>query len=88
MSYMSGFGQKTFKPVPPEKGSFPLDHEGECKKPMLEYLLCLHQNDGDNSMCRLIAKEYLQCRMDKDLMKKEEWSKLGFNDKNVTSDEK
>ncbi|XP_023217606.1 proton-coupled folate transporter-like [Centruroides sculpturatus] len=62
--------------------------ERECKKPMLEYLLCLHQNDGDNSMCRLIAKEYLQCRMDKDLMKKEEWSKLGFSDKNVTSDKK
>ncbi|XP_067136488.1 cytochrome c oxidase assembly protein COX19-like [Centruroides vittatus] len=127
MSYMSGFGQKTFKPVPPEKGSFPLDHEGQTVNfyininfsipacdcddlisiidhahrkhlsiiqyniklwRMLEYLLCLHQSDGDNSMCRLIAKEYLQCRMDKDLMKKEEWSKLGFNNKNVTSNEK
>lgn len=80
---MSGFGQKTFKPVPPEKGSFPLDHEGECKKPMLKYLLCLNQNENDNSVCRLLAKEYLQCRMDKNLMKKEEWPKLGFGDDEV-----
>ena len=25
------FGAKQFKPTAPDKGSFPLDHEGECK---------------------------------------------------------
>jgi len=26
------FGAKQFKPTPPQKGSFPLDHEGVCKE--------------------------------------------------------
>jgi hypothetical protein len=25
------FGAKQFKPVPPDKGSFPLDHEGNAR---------------------------------------------------------
>lgn len=72
------FGQKTFTPTPPDKGSFPLDHEGECKTSMLKYMLCLHDKSNDNSKCREEAKNYLGCRMDHQLMLREDWDKLGF----------
>lgn len=74
------FGQKTFTPVPPAKGSFPLDHEGECKKFMLRYMLCLREHGNQTTDCRNLAKDYLNCRMENQLMAKEEWSKLGFSD--------
>lgn len=74
------FNQKVFKPIPPEKGSFPLDHEGLCKTSMIKYMKCLYNNDNNNSFCREEAREYLGCRMDNNLMLKEEWSKLGFTD--------
>lgn len=79
MSAMT-FGQKTFTPTPPEKGSFPLDHEGLCKKQMVKYMKCLQMNRNNNTACRDESKEYLACRMDHNLMAKEEWSKLGFNE--------
>jgi len=66
--------------VPPEKGSFPLDHEAECKEFMIRYMGCLRENQSNNSVCRLQAKDYLQCRMDKNLMAKEDWTKLGYRD--------
>lgn len=72
------FSQKKFIPVPPEKGSFPLDHENLCKKHYLMYMSCLAKNDDNNSQCRQEAKEYLGCRMENNLMEKVEWSKLGF----------
>lgn len=74
------FGSRIFTPTPPEKGSFPLDHEGQCKKSMLHYMLCLKSNKNNNSECRKEAKDYLQCRMDNQLMAKEDFSKLGFED--------
>lgn len=55
MSSMT-FGQKLFKPTPPEKGSFPLDHEGLCKQSMIIYMKCLNKNNNQNSLCRLEAK--------------------------------
>lgn len=73
------FGQKVFVPTPPDKGSFPLDHEGLCKTFMIKYMKCLHSNKNDNSACRVEAQEYLGCRMDNNLMAKEDWSKLGFS---------
>lgn len=73
------FSQKKFQPTAPDKGSFPLDHENICKKLMLKYMSCLRKNNDNNSLCRLEAKEYLSCRMDNNLMAKEDWSKLGFN---------
>ncbi|KAG8191329.1 hypothetical protein JTE90_006077 [Oedothorax gibbosus] len=75
------FQQKPFFPSPPDKGSFPLDHEGECKKQMLQYLLCMNRKENQNSECRLLAKDYLGCRMDKNLMAREDWPSLGFNEK-------
>ncbi len=73
-------GKKIFVAKPPDKGSFPLDHESECKTFMIKYIKCLNNNKCDNSSCRPLAKEYLQCRMDKDLMAKEDWKLLGFKD--------
>lgn len=78
------FGQKRFIPVPPDKGSFPLDHENTCKNQMIAYMKCLRYNADDNSLCRIEAKNYLQCRMDNNLMTKENWNSLGYRstDKN------
>lgn len=73
------FNQKRFKPTPPDKGSFPLDHENACKLQMTKYMNCLRNCSNDNSNCRIEAKEYLQCRMDNELMAKEEWKSLGYN---------
>lgn len=74
------FGKKAITPVPPEKGSFPLDHEGLCKKVMLKYMVCLTANNNDSSVCRQEARDYLECRMKNGLMVREDWSKLGFSD--------
>lgn len=82
MSSMT-FGQKIFQPTAPDKGSFPLDHEGVCKVPMLRYMICLRSCNNDNSKCRDQAKEYLSCRMDKNLMAKEDWEYLGFENDSV-----
>lgn len=79
----SSFSQKRLQYTPPEKGSFPLDHEGHCKKPMLRYFGCLRENRDNNSACQQQSKDYLECRMNNGLMAKESWEKLGFK-----SDEK
>ncbi|XP_064645304.1 cytochrome c oxidase assembly protein COX19-like [Lineus longissimus] len=80
MSTGMTFGQRRFNPTPPEKGSFPLDHEGECKGFMIKYLQCLRKKDFENATCRQESKDYLQCRMEHKLMAKEEWKKLGYED--------
>ena len=72
------FGQKTFTAKPPIKGSFPLDHEGDCKEFMVKYMGCLNRHDMDNGKCRGESKDYLECRMKHNLMKREDWSKLGY----------
>ncbi|UPX10687.1 Cytochrome c oxidase assembly protein cox19, variant 2 [Ascochyta rabiei] len=62
----AGLGQKVIKPNPPERGSFPLDHDGECKDMMLSYLRCIKSHRGTNdSECRNLSKAYLSCRMDR-----------------------
>ncbi|KAK5051424.1 Cytochrome c oxidase assembly protein cox19 [Exophiala bonariae] len=83
---MSGFGAPggraaNIKPSPPERGSFPLDHDAECKYIISSYLRCLRRQNppGRNTdECRLFAKEYLNCRMEKGLMAKDEWGNLGL----------
>ena len=74
----STFSQKSFNARPPEKGSFPLDHNGDCKVDMVRYMGCLSRHDMDNSKCRVESKSYLECRMNHGLMKKEDWKKLGY----------
>lgn len=61
-------------------GSFPLDHDGHCKQQMVAYMRCLYSNKDDNSACRILSKEYLECRMENNLMAKEDLTKLGFKD--------
>ena len=74
------FGAKKFNPTPPDKGSFPLDREGDCKPYYAKYMLCLLDNKNNATLCRNESKDYLGCRMDKGLMAKEEWKKLGYDD--------
>lgn len=79
MSSMT-FGQRIFQPKPPIQGVFPLDHEGECKGEMLEYMLCMSREKQDSSKCRNQCKEYLNCRMNKNLMEKRDLKTFGFLD--------
>lgn len=37
--------RKVPTPTPPIKGSFPLDHEAQCKYEMLKYMLCLNEHE-------------------------------------------
>lgn len=80
MSTAMNFGSKTFKPRPPDKGSFPLDHFGECKDFKERFMKCLRANHFENTPCRNESKEYLECRMERQLMSKEPLEKLGFKD--------
>lgn len=74
-----GSGPYTGKPVPPERGSFPLDHDGECKHVMTRYLSCIKKVRGLNDEeCRNLAKSYLGCRMDRNLMARDDFKNLGF----------
>ncbi|KAF7204864.1 cytochrome c oxidase assembly protein COX19, partial [Nothobranchius furzeri] len=53
---------------------------GECKAFKETFMKCLRENSFDNSRCRLQSKNYLECRMDNQLMAKEPLEKLGFRD--------
>ncbi|CAF96996.1 unnamed protein product, partial [Tetraodon nigroviridis] len=80
MSTAMNFSSKSFQPRPPDKGSFPLDHFGECTAFKERFMACLREKGFDNSKCRMQSKEYLECRMDRQLMTKEPLEKLGFKD--------
>ncbi|KAH7644452.1 chch domain containing protein [Dermatophagoides farinae] len=55
-------GSKLFIPKPPAKGSFPLDHYGECKHLMKQYTECLRETGSKvTTKCQSIAREYLEC---------------------------
>ena len=74
---------------PPDKGSFPLDHFGECKEKMEVFMSCLKQSSYNQGACRAQSREYLQCRMDNELMADEDLDELGFRDvkpKNIQQD--
>ncbi|XP_070618027.1 cytochrome c oxidase assembly protein COX19-like [Erythrolamprus reginae] len=74
------FGSKSFKPKAPDKGAFPLDHFGECTLFKEKFMKCLRANNFENGLCRQESKEYLECRMERQLMAKEPLEKLGFKD--------
>ncbi|KAN0069975.1 cytochrome c oxidase [Elaphomyces granulatus] len=80
MSFGSpGGGAINYKPTPPERGSFPLDHDGECKHLISDYLKCLKTRNGVNDeQCRKLAREYLSCRMEKNLMAPDNFKNLGL----------
>jgi cytochrome c oxidase assembly protein subunit 19 len=43
-------------------------------------LKCLRENGNDHFPCKNLSKEYLQCRMDRDLMAKDEMDNLGLGE--------
>ena len=52
-SAMGGPAMSRKAPVlPPDKGSFPLDHFQECKEHMTRYLKCMKENHGDHAACK------------------------------------
>ena len=64
--------------IPPDKGSFPIDHDNLCKVQMIEFLKCLKDHKFDNDKCRPISQDYLECRMKHGLMARDEWANLGY----------
>jgi cytochrome c oxidase assembly protein subunit 19 len=78
---MSGMSMGRPKQVvnPPQRGIFPLDHERECKAPMEQYTACLARERDTHYKCKDYSRLYLQCRMDHDLMAKENLDDLGFS---------
>ncbi|XP_045139741.1 cytochrome c oxidase assembly protein COX19 isoform X2 [Echinops telfairi] len=80
MSTAMNFGTKSFQPRPPDKGSFPLDHLGECKRFQEKFMRCLRDSHFESARCRSESKDYLECRMERQLMAPEPLEKLGFRD--------
>ncbi|KAK9266097.1 hypothetical protein L1049_003442 [Liquidambar formosana] len=71
-------GNRGVRPVPPEKGIFPLDHMHECDLEKKDYINCLKSSGHKSEQCRLFSKKYLECRMEKNLMAKQDMAELGF----------
>ena len=61
---------------PPQRGIFPLDHDAECKPFKERYLSCLKEGGDKHHVCRDFSKEYLQCRMDRNLMASEDLDRV------------
>ncbi|ODV85953.1 hypothetical protein CANARDRAFT_7310 [[Candida] arabinofermentans NRRL YB-2248] len=86
MSANPGNKLQAWNPKPPDRGSFPLDHFGDCKNQMTEYLKCLKLVKNENAPnCRILAKGYLDCRMSNDLMDRVSWKELGLPEDNESS---
>nr|CAD1823464.1 unnamed protein product [Ananas comosus var. bracteatus] len=60
-------GNRGARPVPPEKGVFPLDHLHECDLEKKEYVACLKSSGFQSEKCRHFSKKYLECRMERKL---------------------
>ncbi|KAI9572755.1 hypothetical protein HD554DRAFT_1989183, partial [Boletus coccyginus] len=67
-----------FQATPPDRGSFPLDHDGECRDKMMQYMACLKKNSSTSTPCRSSSKQYLECRMSKGLMERDDFKNLGL----------
>jgi cytochrome c oxidase assembly protein subunit 19 len=67
----------------PQRGIFPLDHYSECRLPMKTYLVCLKENQDTHHKCRDLSKAYLQCRMDRELMSREDLDLMGYGDEHA-----
>ncbi|GAX22872.1 hypothetical protein FisN_24Lh159 [Fistulifera solaris] len=81
-SISMGSGKQVVRP--PQRGIFPLDHEASCKSKMEDYLICLKAEKDVHHKCRDLSRDYLQCRMDHQLMARENLDDLGFSpDKQV-----
>ncbi|KAL8043224.1 hypothetical protein ABFS82_09G108000 [Erythranthe guttata] len=71
-------GNRGARPVPPEKGVFPLDHMHLCDLEKKDYIGCLKSTGHQSDKCRQFSKKYLECRMEKNLMARQDMSELGF----------
>ena len=78
--HLMNWSQRAPSGVPPDKGSFPLDHFGECKVKMEVFMSCLKENKYSQRACRVQSKDYIECRMNHELMTKESLHDLGFSD--------
>lgn len=46
---------------------------------MMDYLRCMKYTENKNAPnCRVMAKRYLKCRMDNELMDESDWESLGL----------
>ena len=45
---------------------------------MRSFLKCLKKNGDNHGKCKYLSKQYLQCRMERNLMKEEPFEELGF----------
>lgn len=73
------YTQRSAPPKPPLKGSFPLDHDGDCKTIQQQYMSCLQKNNYVATYCRDLSRQYLQCRQANGLMAEEDMNRLGFD---------
>ena len=85
---VDAFGSQRVNVKPPERGVFALDHDQECKETMKVYLSCLRNNNTDHIHCRDLAQAYLACRMERGLMRPENFEDLGFHSSSSNSDSK
>eukprot|EP00270_Netrium_digitus_P016927 TRINITY_DN6135_c0_g2_i4.p1 TRINITY_DN6135_c0_g2~~TRINITY_DN6135_c0_g2_i4.p1 ORF type:complete len:149 (-),score=34.05 TRINITY_DN6135_c0_g2_i4:130-576(-) len=72
-------GARGLQPQPPERGVFPLDHFGECKHLMALYTICLKENNNKSDRCCHLIRDYLQCRMERNLMAQQDLKDLGLS---------
>lgn len=84
---VDAFGSQRVNVKPPERGVFALDHDQECKQSMTVYLSCLRNNNSDHIHCRDLAQSYLSCRMERGLMRPENFEDLGFQSTNGDTNE-
>jgi cytochrome c oxidase assembly protein subunit 19 len=68
--------------VPPDKGSFAIDHFKECEELVQKYLKCVQKHELMPKRCQNLQIEYLDCRMEKGLMNQESVENLGFTQNN------
>ncbi|KAK3430189.1 hypothetical protein EUGRSUZ_E01716 [Eucalyptus grandis] len=50
----------------------------ECDQEKKDYLDCLKSSSHQSETCRRFSKKYLECRMAKNLMARQDMSELGF----------
>ena len=72
------FSASRFQNQPPERGSFPLDHDRACTPLRDEFLACLKAEGNEHVACRALSERYLACRMDKNLMARDAVENIGF----------
>lgn len=66
---------------PPILGAFPLDHEGDCKALVAQYLECMRSSIASEGGCKKLMKSYLECRIKNGLMDEiDDWRMVGLGD--------